>query len=90
MTKYRPEGTRIRTGIEAEAVVAEALARDGWTVMKRGWPDFICLKGGQIRFIEVKRDNQWKMDPRQRYIADLLRRYYGIKVELVRPVDVKS
>jgi len=31
----------------------EAVSR-GWTVIKRGWPDFLCWKGDEMVFVEVK------------------------------------
>lgn len=45
-----------------------ALARsEGWAVTKRGWPDFICRRDGELMVVEVKGRNdglsyeQWQM-----------------------------
>ena len=39
---------------EAESQLFELMESRGWTVTKRGWPDFFCVKGGDICAIEVK------------------------------------
>ena len=36
---------------EAFAVKAESA---GWSVSKRGWPDFFCVKGHEVICVEVK------------------------------------
>ena len=38
----------------AEATFYEKARRQGWEVMKQGWPDFICFKEGKIALVEVK------------------------------------
>lgn len=38
----------------AEAQCFEALARQGWTATKQGWPDFFCVKDNQVCLVEVK------------------------------------
>lgn len=37
-----------------ETAVAEALRTEGWTVLRRGWPDFLCHRDGMAAAIEVK------------------------------------
>ena len=39
---------------EAEAALFDLMEADGWTVTKRGWPDFFCVKNGEICAVEVK------------------------------------
>jgi hypothetical protein len=33
---------------------ANEAVRRGWTVIKRGWPDFLCWQGEEVIFVEVK------------------------------------
>jgi hypothetical protein len=58
----------------------------GWKVITRGWPDFICLKGKRIRFIEAK--SPWAKPSRyQREVHEILKNF-GIFVEVVCPKKV--
>ena len=38
----------------AEQQCYEELISQGWDVTKRGWPDFICYKNGNLALVEVK------------------------------------
>jgi hypothetical protein len=38
-----------------EKRVAEEYAAQGFEVLHKGWPDFLVIKDGKIRMIEVKR-----------------------------------
>lgn len=38
----------------SEAEFWEAATSNGWTVEKRGWPDFACWKDGKFIVVEVK------------------------------------
>ena len=38
----------------AEAALFDLMEADGWKVTKRGWPDFFCVRGGEICAVEVK------------------------------------
>ena len=40
-----------------EALFAEWAESNGWHVTKRGWPDFICRRNGEIMAVEVKGGN---------------------------------
>ena len=40
---------------EAEGQLYDELTNRGWTVSKRGWPDFMCYKDDQVICVEVKR-----------------------------------
>ena len=72
------------TASPSEAKVASTLENDGWEVLKRGWPDFIAIKGDTIRFLEVKRNDGDKLRPEQVRVSEILSRY-GITVERVIP-----
>ena len=39
---------------ETERTVAQELEAEGWTVLRRGWPDFLAVRGKELKFIEVK------------------------------------
>lgn len=76
----RPE--RLRTTNKSEIRVANELMAMGYEVVKNGWPDFVAIKEGEVRFIEVKPDgHKAGLKPRQQKMARILRRL-GIKVEL--------
>lgn len=77
----------IRTSNDAEITVCAALEADGWIVMKRGWPDFLAVRGNEVRFIEVKPDHEPVMRRQQKRVAAVLSRL-GIHVELITPKDV--
>ena len=38
----------------AEKRFAQAAREHGWAVSKRGWPDFLCFKDGELIAVEVK------------------------------------
>lgn len=40
----------------------------GWEVTKRGWPDFLCFKEGELVCIEVKRKRGYKLKSWQRCV----------------------
>lgn len=39
---------------KAEGECFEQLSASGWKLTKRGWPDFFCVKDGEIMAVEVK------------------------------------
>jgi hypothetical protein len=39
---------------DAERRFVELASSEGWTVTKRGWPDFVCFRGDEVRVVEVK------------------------------------
>lgn len=41
-------------GNREEAVFREWATSEGWSVTKRGWPDFICRRGPAVMCVEVK------------------------------------
>jgi hypothetical protein len=38
-----------------ENIVRSKLEGDGWAVYHSGFPDFLCVKNGLLKFVEVKR-----------------------------------
>jgi len=39
---------------KAPIILKNSLEKDGYKVFKNGWPDFLTVKDGKLRFIEVK------------------------------------
>ncbi len=75
----------IRTLNEPEILVAEHLIADGYRLLKRGWPDFLAVRGDDVRFIEVKPHAWRRLKPTQQDVANILYRRYGIVVEKLSP-----
>ena len=78
--KCREAGVRTINPTEME--VAESLIDDGWEVMKKGWPDFLAVRGDEIRFIEVKQKGQ-RLKPQQKRMAKILMEFLNIEVEVM-------
>lgn len=69
----------------SELRVLEKLQALGYEILKAGWPDFLAIKKGRGRFIEVKRPNE-KLRPSQIAMHEALR-LLGIEVEVIRDPD---
>lgn len=61
----------------------DALERDGWEVMTRGWPDILATRRGVVRFIEVKPEDHKGMSKNQKRVAKAFA-MAGQTVELIR------
>lgn len=79
-----------RTKNVSERAVIDLLERDGYEVLKRGWPDLIAVKGDKVRLIEVKRKytssgriSKSELKPHQKRVAELLFKF-GIVIEVIR------
>lgn len=73
-----------------EIEACEALERAGYKVLKRGWPDFLAWKEGEVRFIEVKSNPNTKgLKSTQKIVAQVLEKI-DINVELVHPGNIKE
>ena len=72
----------IRTVNTAEVAVAKKMEADGYRLLKRGWPDFIAVKGQDIRFIEVKSNRNQKLKEHQQEVLEILQTF-GIEVEVL-------
>ncbi len=80
-SRYEPKLNR------SEQEVFDELAKDGYTVLRNGWPDFLAFRsdpilGDQVRFIEVK-TNGGRVSAVQKRIHKALAAY-GITVEIIR------
>lgn len=69
----------------SERMVLGRLVGDGWTVFNRGWPDFLAIRDGQIRFIEVKSGERDRPSPHQQAVFKALAWHFGIDVEVLLP-----
>ena len=57
---------------EAERECCEELTTKGWEVTKRGWPDFICYKDGELILVEVKPKQSRKLKREQQRLTQAL------------------
>lgn len=56
----------------SERAVWDTLQSDGWTVLRRGWPDFFCFRdspeGNSVMVVEVKPYEWYQLKKEQRMI----------------------
>ena len=57
---------------EAENACLMELSALGWTATKRGWPDFFCVRNGEIMAVEVKPRKGHPLKANQAVIMGLL------------------
>lgn len=75
-----PKAPPIANGPERR--VASVLNAEGFRVVKRGWPDFLCWDDdGQLRFVEVKPYCTDDLSTAQKEVAAILSSL-GVPVEL--------
>ena len=60
----------INKNITEEAFAVRAVA-EGWSVTKRGWPDYLCWRGDEVMFVEVKKEGQ-ELSPYQKLVMKKL------------------
>jgi Holliday junction resolvase len=70
----------------AEAACFDAMREAGWTVTKRGWPDFFCVKDGEICVVEVKPRGSTPMKKNQNLVMEKLKEH-GITCYRYDPDD---
>lgn len=68
---------------EVQAIMQ--LEARGYKVIKRGWPDLIAYNDDELRLIEVKSSFKDKLKPSQQLVADLLKKFGNLTVELAKP-----
>lgn len=56
----------------AEMQLRQQLEAEGWTVLHKGWPDFACVRGNDMMFIEVKNYRGEMLKQEQHYILTQL------------------
>jgi len=57
---------------KAERECYESLRSDGWFVLKKGWPDFCCIKDGKLIVVEVKAKRGHRLKKCQYLVMDAL------------------
>lgn len=75
-----------------ELWLKQKLEEKGWTVLRNGWPDFLCFKGDlfkptEVLAVEGKRGTQL-LTYDQLQIHTILRAA-GVPCEVLRPSDVR-
>lgn len=66
----------------AEVEIKATLEAEGWLVYAKGWPDFLAVRGTEVRFIEVKPSNsRGALSPSQAAVAKALA-LVGVTVEV--------
>lgn len=76
--QYKDGVTYRRPKNAAEAECFDALTKEGWTLTKRGWPDFFCIRDGEICCVEVKPHKWHRLKRNQRTIMEHLASF-GVK-----------
>lgn len=69
-----------------ERQVVERHERDGWEALRKGWPDFLFVKDGVIKMVEVKRKTKLRgsgMSAHQRRMKELLSKYFEYTAEYI-------
>lgn len=56
--------------------------REGWEVLRAGWPDFLLLKDGKIKLVEVKRRGE-RLKPHQARMKEVLGKHFPYEVVYV-------
>lgn len=59
----------------AENQLVQLLKKDGWDVSKRGWPDFLCVRGNEIACVEVKKNANQRLKKSQIKTMNILKSY---------------
>lgn len=83
--RRRPGNVRERRGKNvAENQFARRIIKEGWTITKRGWPDFLCERDGELLLVEVKPGRSSQLKKEQLRVARALKRY-GVPVRRWSP-----
>lgn len=71
-TPYYPVGSVTRPNV-IEQQFRELAEAEGWDVTKRGWPDFLCRRNGELMAVEVKGPHDGLSAEQYEAISDLRR-----------------
>ena len=74
---------------KAEAQCFDLLCKMGFLPTKRGYPDFMCIKNGELTFVEVKPNAETKLTPEQEIFMDTLEKH-GFLCYVYRPGNLKK
>jgi hypothetical protein len=64
----------------SEKVIKEEYEKEGWTVFKPSWPNFIMVKNGEVQLVEAKLVSN-RLSKSQRESFELLQRL-GMRIEI--------
>jgi hypothetical protein len=64
---------------EFQDSVKQELEQNGWEVLDTGWPDFLCIKNGEIKAIEVKKPADI-VRPNQQKMFSVLSQYIPVRI----------
>lgn len=70
----------------AERQAIERLESEGWTVYRKGWPDFLCVRDQELRLIEVKAGVA-QVSKAQANVFDVFKVFFGLEVEVYRSAE---
>lgn len=65
-------GGSVRPKNVAEGQCFDILRESGWKPTKRGWPDFLCVRGNEVCAVEVKRSKRQILKQNQLTIMGIL------------------
>lgn len=81
----------------AEAKLYAGLEEQGWQIDRKGWPDFLCVRGEEVFCVEVKSPGKTKLrraNSRQIEVMEVLSRFFPCYVWTpdggFRPYDDKG
>lgn len=83
----KQKNIEIRTHNRAEIQVCEVLEKQGYEVIKNGWPDFVAInwETREVRFIEVK-PLGLDLKPRQKRMKKIFE-LLGLKYEVIHSYE---
>jgi protein gp37 len=73
--KVIPETAKRRPRNEAEGIFWDESLETGWELTKRGWPDFFCLRDGEMRVVEIKPSGDQDLKAAQLIVMQALTAY---------------
>ena len=70
----RPSSVRLKESPKnaAEGMFYRFMKERGWEMVRRGWPDLLCVKGQRVALVEVKRKRGHRLKASQLYVLSLL------------------
>lgn len=58
----------------------EAVEKDGWKVIRKGWPDFLLMRGDEMRAYEIKSAADTLTPEQEETLAALIRAGIDVRV----------
>jgi hypothetical protein len=70
-----------------ESQVSSQLEKQGWHVIRNGWPDFLCVRNGVVKAVEVKGNISRRKNQRENHAALQMA---GLTVEVIEAVPFEQ